>query len=403
MTSARQVPLLLHFDVNKTVIQSDSIQMKTIEDGVREGISELFWGRTTGEKEQMLWEWTRHKPSCLPPTSATETGSVLSYGQYCKEVVKDKNERKDVIKSFKLVKDQATLEAMENLLQTTMKKMELSPEVVAKLTDESGLNGPTIKMFPSLFHLVAHLTRSKRVFAVLFRSFGTDHEKIVKEWNAFCEMKHPLFSHLLEGVGPLDGSKPGVPDRRILSLHTLYRDENGPVLILDTFTNGPESASWDSWAKQKPRPKSDTRDGRQYISSVLQSQTVEGIAQIQQWMKQHLMGQGTAAIKDDWAWWQWHGEVGEAGKILTLIPGSGGDETRQLFFDDNVDHNAARIVDCRDADGAVVPLKDGLNKLYTKVNPVEAVLTEDYFLRKLQQCLGENSMKEMYEGGLLSA
>jgi len=125
--------------------------------------------------------------------------------------------------------------------------------------------------------------------------------------------------------------------------------------------------------------------------------TVEGIPQLQQWMKQHLMAQRTAAIKDDWAWWQWHGEVGKAGKILTLIPGK--EETKQLFFDDNVGHNDARIVDCLDANGAVVPLEEGLNKLYTKVNPVEAVLDDDYFLRKLQQCHGEKM--EMSEGGLL--
>ena len=42
-----------------------------------------------------------------------------------------------------------------------------------------------------------------------------DHEKIKEEWNAFCEMRHPVFSKLLNGIGPLDGSVPGVPDRRL--------------------------------------------------------------------------------------------------------------------------------------------------------------------------------------------
>eukprot|EP00913_Durusdinium_trenchii_P001400 g1295.t1 len=40
----RQPMLLIHLDINKTVIQSDSIQMKSIEEGIREGIAELFWG-----------------------------------------------------------------------------------------------------------------------------------------------------------------------------------------------------------------------------------------------------------------------------------------------------------------------------------------------------------------------
>ncbi len=40
-------PILLHFDINNTVLQSDSSQMKTIEVGIREGVAELYWGRVT--------------------------------------------------------------------------------------------------------------------------------------------------------------------------------------------------------------------------------------------------------------------------------------------------------------------------------------------------------------------
>jgi len=196
-------------------------------------------------------------------------------------------------------------------------------------------------------------------------------------------MRHPVLSYLLEGIGPLDGTGEG-PDRRIHRIHTLYRDKEGPVLILDQFTNGPESANWDSWAKQKPKPKVDTRNGRHFIHEVNNWQTVEDFPDIQKWMKKMLMSQEMCAIKDDWAWWQWHDETSEAGKLLTVIGGK--EETRQVFFDDNIDHENLKIVDARDATGNPVPVEKALGKLCVKVNPVEALLDDLYFARKLQGC-----------------
>merc|ERR1719356_1035911 len=123
-------------------------------------------------------------------------------------------------------------------------------------------------MLPSVFHLVAKLQRKYYKFGLLFRSFGTDHEKIKNEWNAFCELKHPVFSKLIEDLGPLDGSLKGLPDRRIKSMHTLYRDAQGPLLILETITNGPKEATWDAWAKGKPKPTEDTRGGREFAKGL---------------------------------------------------------------------------------------------------------------------------------------
>jgi len=377
------VPLLLHFDVNKTVIQSDSIQSKTIEEGIREGISELFWGAVSTSGGEPVWQWAKGKPGCVPPVD--EAGELVSYAAFCKDAVKDKSKRKAALKSFSHVRDPETKEEMEKLVQLTLKRMQLPQDVrYTKEAEAAGITTPTLNMFPTLFHLVAALQRTTRPFAILFRSFGADHEKIQNEWNAFCELRHPVYSRLIEGIGPLDGSVPHIPDRRILGLHTLYRDEKGPILILDKFTNGPPEKSWDSWARAKP--KSDNRGGREYIKNVLKAKTIEGIPHIQKWMSDHLAGQRTAAIKDDWAWWQFNGEQAHAGKLLTVIPGKAA--TSQLFFDDNIEHSDARIVDCRDVNGSIIPSSRSMGKLCVKVNPVEALLDDEYFLRKLQFCQG---------------
>jgi len=229
--SHKMVPLLLHFDVNKTVIQSDSIQSKTIEEGIREGISELFWGAVSTSGGEPVWQWAKGKPGCVPPVD--EAGELVSYAAFCKDAVKDKSKRKAALKSFSHVRDPETKEEMEKLVQLTLKRMQLPQDVrYTKEAEAAGITTPTLNMFPTLFHLVAALQRTTRPFAILFRSFGADHEKIQNEWNAFCELRHPVYSRLIEGIGPLDGSVPHIPDRRILGLHTLYRDEKGPILFL---------------------------------------------------------------------------------------------------------------------------------------------------------------------------
>merc|ERR1719272_689668 len=116
--------------------------------------------------------------------------------------------------------------------------MQLEPGVCdADVAQDLGMHDSLIHLFPALFSLVAKLQRSKRPFAILFRSFGSDHKKVETEWNAFCEMRHPFFSRLLKDIGPLDGSVAGVPDRRCKTCHTFYRDAEGVLLALDSNTN----------------------------------------------------------------------------------------------------------------------------------------------------------------------
>jgi len=381
--SSSQTPLLLHFDVNKTILLSDSLIMKSIEDGIREGISELFWGvvhpNDTGAE---VWEWTGTQPSVDPPTSVNSTEKLRNYQQFCKAEVSDKDERKKAMRSFSLVTSENSKNEMEKWVRLALQKMELPKEVVhTQEAQASGLKGSTFVMLPAFFHLVSALQDQGRKFAIVFRSFGDDHEKIKTEWNSFCELRHPVFSKLVQGTGPLDGSA-AHPDRRIHEIHTLYRDDRGPMLILGTFTNGPSSAKWDAWAKSKPKPKEDTRKGRDFVREELGSSTVDGVPELQTWLHQVLKNGETAAIKDDWAWWQFHGEQSMGGKLLPLI---GGEDTQQIFFDDNVEIDDPRIVDCRYPDGTAVPAEKALNRLCIKVNPVEALIDKFYFLRKLDK------------------
>eukprot|EP00435_Cladocopium_sp_Y103_P029772 s96_g7.t1 len=121
---------------------------------------------------------------------------------------------------------------------------------------------------------------------------------------------------------------------------------------------------------------------------------VEGIARRlygDEVVAEHIESEGTSAIKDDWAWWAWKNEDSSAGKLLTVFPD---DDVKQVFFDDNVHHSDPRteveIIDCRYPDGNQVAPIDSIDKLCCKVNSVEAIIDDEYFLRKLQICHGGN-------------
>ncbi|CAJ1358381.1 unnamed protein product [Effrenium voratum] len=259
----RQPMLLIHLDINKTVIQSDSIQMKSIEEGIREGIAELFWGtlRQDARGKTVGWDWCGNRPSCSPPETTDQEASELhTYASFCKKMHEEKEQQKVSIRSFRLVEKDDVKAEFNKVLDLAMKKLQLPPEVRFQPEAEAvGLKGSTIMMFPAVFHLVAALQRAKRKFAILFRSFGADHENIKQEWNSFCEMRHPLYSKFIEGIGPMDGSVPGIPDRRIDCMHTLYRDAQGPLLVIDRLVECQKARDWDRWARES-RPQERIRE-----------------------------------------------------------------------------------------------------------------------------------------------
>jgi len=186
---------------------------------------------------------------------------------------------------------------------------------------------------------------------------------------------------MLDGVGSLDGTTPGIPDKRLERIHTQYRDEEGPVLALDTFTNGARDGTWDAWAKSKPKPETDTRNGRQFLQEQ-ECVTVSGIAAMRKFFEEHVKSEEVGAFKDDWAWWTWKNEADDAGKLMMALPGA---ET--FFFDDNIESNTPHIVDCREADGRLMD-SERISHCCIRINPVEALLNEDHFVEEVGGKLG---------------
>mmetsp|Transcript_30427 Transcript_30427/g.70058 ORF Transcript_30427/g.70058 Transcript_30427/m.70058 type:complete len:447 (+) Transcript_30427:71-1411(+) len=391
MRVQQRKPLLLHFDVNKTVILTDSIDAKTMDACIREAISDMYWGQVSADGQQ--WQWFGPGTVCARPPA---TEGALSYHDFCKRIIPEKDARKPVVREFSKVEPE-TKTAMEQTVKDAVARMELPiPGKGDPGLEKAGLNKECYLMLPGLFKLVASLVKRKIKFSLVFRSFGQDHDKIRNEWNAFCERRHPIFSHLLDGVGPLDGSVLGIPDKRLDRIHTVYRDEHGPVLALDTFTNGPKESTWDAWVKAKPKPLEDTRNGRAFFAKE-GAKCMDGMIAIASYFESLLIAETTVAMKDDWAWWTWHKEASHAGKLMLAL-----ENANVLFFDDNIEVLDAHIVDCREADGSVMT-RERIKESCVRVNPVEALLNEDYYLEEIESRCGWQDLAIEFEEPAITA
>ena len=74
-------------------------------------------------------------------------------------------------------------------------------------------------IIPSFFRLLIFLKKQKREFSIVFRTYGKELDRVVWEFNQFCEGKHPCFSG--RNGTPLikfDGSK-GTKDLRIRDIN----------------------------------------------------------------------------------------------------------------------------------------------------------------------------------------
>ena len=49
-------------------------------------------------------------------------------------------------------------------------------------------------LIPSFYRTLMYLKKAKREFAVVFRTFGSDHANFVYEFNRFCSGEHPAFN-----------------------------------------------------------------------------------------------------------------------------------------------------------------------------------------------------------------
>jgi len=233
-----------------------------------------------------------------------------------------------------------------------MSRLELSPQAKIQ-ADRDIFKGGQCFMLPSFFHLILHLQKEKREFSIAFRSFGTEVNDVAKEFNLFCEGKHPLFPR-----ARADGTQE-TKDLRIEFPRSLasFRNtaEEGMTLTLGSLKPGKEN-------------------GEQVI----------GFANISGWFHANLGGR-TLGIRDFYPWWFGDHESDTSGKLLLVDPDD--PTVHEVFFDDNIERDRAHIVNVRNAKtGEPIPFAQTNHRHLVKAEPYLAITDPNYFIGVLQSC-----------------
>ena len=110
------------------------------------------------------------------------------------------------------------------------------------------LYGGMLYLVPSFFKVINHLRDLGVDFDIVFRTFGTDIIDLSKEYNRFCEGRHPMFNGRNGTVFvKMDGSEGGKDYRENRSFTGyLKRASDSPeetVMVLGSLDKAPAGTS----------------------------------------------------------------------------------------------------------------------------------------------------------------
>lgn len=245
-------------------------------------------------------------------------------------------------------------------------------------------------ILPSFFQMIQWLHSRQISFNLIFRTYGDDLNRIALEFNAFCEGKHPFF-RLKDGL--MDGSD-GTIDRRIHieaptgSPHrhgTFVRTDTTTTLVMGTFLQPSNNSIPDIEAFYQ----------NYMCSSGPSLEFIHGIKSIHEFFASPLLRQqqSTLAIRDFYPHWFHHGEMAEAGKLLTIDEEDSA--THAIFLDDNIFIDSPHIVDCRKYPyGTSVPYEHTHDLHLVRVEPFKAIMDKEYFVKRLQNSLSKRMVRQ---------
>ncbi|XP_026573715.1 uncharacterized protein LOC113447632 [Pseudonaja textilis] len=172
--SSKKRKLILHIDLNNTILVSDAITKQDPGAALNYYLSTVTWGKLSHTGE---WQWVSEFPSLHPPCQ----DAVSFYSQYGRNT-------KFIETSWG--------RTFRDLHRHHLKLLEWQgqPHPQLSIKDEQARHYNLV--LPSFFCLLESLHREGREFAVIFRTFGTDLPRVLQAVSCALEGQHPGFPAL---------------------------------------------------------------------------------------------------------------------------------------------------------------------------------------------------------------
>ena len=387
--------LVLNFDINKTLILKDKTKNYNFEKCVKSSLVNYAWGIYNESTKE--WTLTENYLSLKKPKP-----DLINYYDYMKIAHKAKTEKEipDIKERFKknqeikrtkeklfqifLDKGQPG-EKLKNIYDDYLKRVKIPKNIINEINKENSIypsfykdlyENDYIFLFPSLFKAMIELQSQNRIFTIIFRTFGYDFDEVIKEFNAFCEGKHPLFKEKEIKFNGENGSK----DYRIKenNIGVIYRfDENinSIYLVLGCLKRlhdikTPEELYSQFKDKIKNGEVNIIKGGKEIFEFINDNSTNGKI--------------NSFCINDHYETWYGNGKKETVGKPMLINPNN--KDVEVFFFDDNITKDELSIVDCRDINtGKTIKDKKIKEKYLIKVDTLKAAEDENYFLNIIKK------------------
>eukprot|EP00448_Togula_jolla_P005614 CAMPEP_0170597166 /NCGR_PEP_ID=MMETSP0224-20130122/15559_1 /TAXON_ID=285029 /ORGANISM="Togula jolla, Strain CCCM 725" /LENGTH=539 /DNA_ID=CAMNT_0010921613 /DNA_START=19 /DNA_END=1638 /DNA_ORIENTATION=+ len=407
--------LILHFAVPRTIMTWDLEQGRSTEAELNDVLSGMAWGTIDAETRDFILE--SEDPSLEAPHA-----SLISYAEFVArtyptdpstaEKAREENQRMaserratftnpgnpgskfrpmfDLLVKNLAHSNKALMRAFD-LKKPILNEADM-PEDSSKLESQNIMRFGRHQILPSFWHLLCQLTRSQRRFSVVFHSFSREQLALVQgELALFCQGQHPAYSGQNKThKPPLMSGEKGSRD---------YRLSDANIGFVDRWKGQLEFRQRADEAPAEPKaPMDQPAEGE---LGLLQPEAPrvpavyafppyhEAYAGLEHHILSHANTANTAAIVDDWSFWNSQDRAAHAGKLFPVDRGLDLAETKvqHIFFDGHIQAKSAHCVDVRDVvTGASLPLEDVSGPFLHRVNFVEAITDPEYFVNALSSC-----------------
>lgn len=382
--------LVINFDINKTVILKDKTKNYDFERCVKSCIVDYAWG--TFNESTKEWTLTENYFSYKKPRP-----ELMNYYKYIKimhktkteEEIPDREERFKKNQEIKATKDRLSLEFMnkgqpgeklKDLYNDYLKKVKIPKDIMNEINKENSIYSSFYKdlyendfifLFPSLFRTMIELKSQNRIFTIIFRTFGLDFNEVSKEFNDFCEGKHPLFKNSKINFDGENGSKDyRIKEKNIGIIYRFDEDINNIYLVLGCLRRNFEIKTPDGlisfYNDRIKKGEVNIIKGGKEIFEFINKNSTEGKI-------------NSLCINDHYDTWYRFDKKSTCGKPMLIDPNN--KDIEVFFFDDHITLNDENIVDCRDINtGKSIEDKTIKDKYLIRVDTLKAAEDENYFL-----------------------
>lgn len=389
--------LIVHLDLNRTVLMSDSSGSRSMEDTLNYLLSEVAYGTVVSQSDNST-RWVC-STSVEPSSTNPQPSQLVSYKEYIDSqylyITKDDvvphghTSAADFNKSQKEMRKAAQSSFTHNgqpgetfapTLRQLLARMHFTEEggyqeaarsasrdLPPCLLRDTWASGRYF-LLPSFLKLLLNLQENHPGMVdidhvrIVYRTYGRDLEEVARELDIFANGKHPLF--------------PGkILDRRLTirrPFSTFFRQGTDP------------SSSFIAKGTLERPPTLDLPDVSEFYSE-RGIHVVKGFSNIANAISEMLeeSPHRSLGFRDHWEFWHAQGESDNAGKPLFVSDLDCNQGQVHCFVDDHVERHRSHIIDVRRAGdtGESIAFDACIGKLIFRAEPYDAILDDNYFVR----------------------